>query len=124
MKLSPIRLTLTLPEAFVSLSRRLLTAAALLMVATACSSNTLEISSNTKWSGTITEDDGAPRSISGEGSTSMDMKTDNFCWQLQKTTSVGFLEAHALIKGFMRSDEGGRSETHLEFGVVSGCSGS
>ncbi len=86
-----------------------------------CTSKTLEIESNTSWSGSV----GAAASshtIQRSGNYSFDILTgDTYCWVLQKDTRPGSLRVYAKVHSITGVDREGDATTTAEFGVVSGC---
>lgn len=88
----------------------------------ACTSKTLEIESNTTWSGAIGGD--ATSTIDGRGSRSIGIPSSGiYCWDLQKQTQEGSLRVYAKVKTVTSSERDGDATTTAEYGVVSGCTG-
>jgi hypothetical protein len=90
----------------------------------ACGKPTLEIQSNTTWSGSITEGSAPSYPISGSGNKSIAISTDeSFCWTVQMTTNSGMLHVYARVPGFLTVDHFGDATTFAAFGVLANCSG-
>lgn len=104
-------------------ARRLSALLLITAVLGACKSNSLEIESGGAWKGTYTEGDEPKVAIEGTGNLSIEMKSNNFCWSIQKQTEAGRLHVYARLHSFISTDTGGDRETFAPFGVVVGCSG-
>ena len=86
----------------------------------ACESKTLEIESNTTWSGAVGGT--GSRSIQGSGNQSISITgTDTYCWTLQKETRTGTLRAYAKVHTITGVDNQDDETTTADFGLVSGC---
>jgi hypothetical protein len=86
----------------------------------ACTSKTLEIQSNTSWSGAIGGI--SSRTVQGSGNASFAINTnDTFCWTMQKETEQGSLRAYAKVHTITGVDNESDETTTATFGIVSGC---
>src|SRR4051812_7026771 len=99
--------------------RRLIVALAL--GSAACQSRTLEIESNTQWSGSIGGN--GSETIQGSGNRSIDIGTEggSYCWAIQKQTRTGSLRVYVKAHTITGTDNQGDASTSADFGVVSGC---
>ena len=98
----------------------------LLILATAslaaCQSKTLEIESDTQWSGSVGGT--SSRTIDGSGNSSVDIDAnDTICWDFQKQTQGGRLRVYAKVHSITGNDRDGDETTTAQFGIASGCTG-
>jgi len=95
-------------------------AVALIMTAGGCTSKTLEIESDTNWSGAVGST--GSRTIDGRGNRSFDIDPSGIvCWDFQKQSEAGRLRAYAKIHTLVSADRDGDETTTAAFGVVTGC---
>lgn len=94
-----------------------------LVAVSACSSKTLEIESDTQWSGAVGGN--ATHSVDGSGNGSISIDASGIvCWNFQKQTTAGRLRVYAKTKTIVSSERDGDAVTTAQYGVVSGCTGS
>jgi hypothetical protein len=86
-----------------------------------CTSRTLEVESNTSWSGSLGPGTSSA-SIQRSGNYSLDIgNTDTYCWVLQKETRTGSFRVYAKVHTITGVDRQDDETTTADFGVVSGC---